>query len=193
MFDELAARETDSAPAPPHRPTLIPRRSRSVPTRSDHVSEPPLRPADRPAAVGARVGAYIIDCLLVNITLAIIAAVSGLLPISAEGLGETQAYAASVISAAVTLAYFATAEAMFGRTFGKRLLRCRVVTADEAPVALRAALIRRLPFLAGLLIPLLGPLLAFAVPLAALVTAIQDGPAGRGFHDRLADTKVVAP
>lgn len=189
MFDEQATRDTDSAPAPPHRLTLVPRRS---PAASDHAAEP-SPPPDRPAAVGARVGAYIIDCLLVNITLAVIAAVSGLLPISAEGLGQTQAYAASVVSATVTLAYFAAAETMFGRTVGKRLLRCRVVTADDGQVTLRAALVRRVPFLAGLLIPLLGPLLAFAVPLAALVTAIQDGPAGRGFHDRLADTKVVAP
>jgi uncharacterized RDD family membrane protein YckC len=192
MFDEHPTRpvETDAAPRPHLTPVPDgPPRTSPATAEPDGSAEPP--PMLRPATPGARVGAYIIDCLIVNLTLAFAGALSGALPVSAEGLGQRAAYTAAVISAVVMLAYFAAAETVFGRTLGKRLLRCAVVTADGGPVTLRAALLRRVVFVGGLVVPMLGPLLAFAAPLAMLVTVIQDAPAGRGFHDQLAGTLVV--
>jgi uncharacterized RDD family membrane protein YckC len=192
MFDERLTRPAE--PDPPPRPRLTPVPDGSpaeAPTSGgpDAAVDPP--PMVRPATPGARVGAYIIDCLIVNLTLAFAGALSGAVPISAEGLGQGAAYAAAVTSAITLLAYFTIAEAAFGRTLGKRVLRCAVVTPDGGPISVRAALLRRVVFVGGLVVPLLGPLLAFAAPLAMLVTVIQDAPTGRGFHDQMAGTLVV--
>ncbi|HEX6254781.1 MAG TPA: RDD family protein [Euzebyales bacterium] len=192
MFDEHLIRpaETD-APPRPHLTPVPDGPPRPLPTTAEPDASVEPQPVLRPATPGARVGAYIIDCLSVTLPLAIAGALSGVLPVSAEGLGQGAAYAAAVTSAIVLLIYFATAEAVFGRTLGKRLLRCAVIAADGGPVTLRAALLRRVVFVGGLVVPMLGPLLAFAAPLAMLVTVIQDAPTGRGFHDQMAGTLVV--
>jgi hypothetical protein len=58
-------------------------------------------------------------------------------------------------------------------------------------VTLDASFKRRVLFVIGSVIPLIGALISFGVPLAALITAIQDEPDSQGFHDRWATTRVI--
>ncbi|MBW3606659.1 MAG: RDD family protein [Actinobacteria bacterium] len=145
----------------------------------------------QPASIGKRAGAYIIDYLAVNIVLAVVGVRAGLVPLNAESMTQDQAYLAGVIASGAALVYFVACEAAFGQTLAKRLLGICVVMADGTRVTLLAALTRRVPFFAGMVVPLVGALFNFAVPLTALITAIQDEPTGRGFHDRWAGTRVV--
>ena len=149
----------------------------------------------QPATVGKRVGAYIIDSILLALAFAIVGLVvglgAGLVPTTPEAVTAGQTYTWSIISTALTLAYFVLLEAASGQTLAKRMLRIKVIMADGSPVTLEAAFKRRVLFVIGNLIPVIGGLISFAVPLAALVTAIQDEPANMGFHDRWAGTRVI--
>lgn len=150
----------------------------------------------RPAAVGKRVGAYIIDMVLITIVLAIVFTItlsgSGALPTSPEGINQGNAYATGLGTSVLTLAYFMLLEAGSGQTLGKRALRIKVISADGiSPPSLVDAFKRRVLFVIGNVIPVVGSLIGFVVPLAALITAIQDEPDNKGFHDRWAGTRVV--
>ncbi len=136
-------------------------------------------------------GAYILDLLAVNVALVVIGVRSGLVSSTAEVMSQDQAYIAGVVSSVVALLYFALLEAAFGQTVAKRMLGIRVIMVDGTRATLRATSTRRVLFFAGMLVPLVGVLFNFAVPLAALITAIQDEPVGRGFHDRWAGTTVI--
>lgn len=158
-----------------------------------------LRPPGmiRPAGVGKRVGAYVIDIVLITVALGIVFAFvlsgSGTLPTSPDGIDQTNAYATSVGTAVLTLAYFMLLEAGSGQTLGKRALRIKVVSAADGstPPSFADAFKRRVLFVIGNVIPVIGSLIGFVVPLAALITAIQDEPANQGFHDRWAGTRVI--
>lgn len=158
------------------------------PAATGHTASPAPQ---RPASVGKRAGAYIIDYLAVNVVLVIVGVRSGFIPVTAETMTEDQAYLAGVIASGVALLYFVVLEAAFGVTLAKRLLGIRVVMANGGRVTVRAAFTRRVLFFAGMLVPLVGSLFNFAVPLAALITSIQDEPTTRGFHDRWAGTVVI--
>ncbi|CAN5881485.1 hypothetical protein BH23ACT10_BH23ACT10_23500 [soil metagenome] len=147
--------------------------------------------ARHPASIGKRVGAYIIDYLMVNVVLAIVGVRAGFVPLGAEAMARDQAYVIGAIASLTALVYFVVLEAACGQTLAKWLLGIRVVMVDGTRATVLAALVRRVPFFAGMLVPLVGALFNFAVPLAALITAIQDEPAGRGFHDRWGGTRVV--
>lgn len=149
----------------------------------------------QPANVGKRVGSYIIDIIGLTVVFVLVGVAVGLgsgpVPATPEAVSAGQSYVYSVITAAVTLAYFALLEAGSGQTLAKRMLRIRVTMADGSPVTLEAAFKRRVLFVIGSVIPLIGGLISFGVPLAALITAIQDDPDHQGFHDRWARTRVV--
>jgi uncharacterized RDD family membrane protein YckC len=152
--------------------------------------------ATRPAAVGKRVGAYIIDMVLITIALAIVFAImlsgSGALPASPEGIDQGNALATGLGTSVLTLAYFMLLEAGSGQTLGKRALGIKVVSADGISLpSLTATFKRRVLFVIGNVIPIVGSLITFVVPLAALITAIQDDPDNQGFHDRWAGTRVI--
>ena len=81
-------------------------------------------------------------------------------PRSAENLGVFTG--ALLIAIAVSsglgvlgalLLYFPLAEARFGQTLGKRLLRLRVVKENGLPIGLREALLRRLPYYFRFIVP----------------------------------------
>lgn len=150
----------------------------------------------RAAGVGKRVGAYVIDIMLITVVLSIVFAVvlsgSETLPTSPEGIDQSSAYATGLASTLLTLAYFTLMEAGSGQTLGKKALRIKVLSADGVtPPSLPDAFKRRVLFVIGNVIPVVGSLIVFVVPLAALITAIQDEPDHRGFHDRWAGTRVV--
>ncbi|MES9873692.1 MAG: RDD family protein [Candidatus Sedimenticola sp. 6PFRAG7] len=73
-----------------------------------------------------------------------------------------------------------------GQTFGKRLMKIRIVALDgsRAPF-FKLLFIRYLPFALTLSIPYIGPL----VMAALAVTVFRNGQ--QGFHDRLAGTYVI--
>lgn len=150
---------------------------------------------ERPATVGKRVGAYIIDMILLTIVFVIVGVVvglgSGMVPQTPEAVSAGQSYTYSVVTALLTLGYFVLLEASSGQTLAKRMLRIKAVMADGSPMTMEAAFKRRVLFVIGSVIPLIGWLVSFGVPLAALITAVQDEPANQGFHDRWAATKVV--
>lgn len=146
----------------------------------------------RPASVGKRVGAYIIDAIGLGILVAIVLTVTGIGG-GLMGMATTgQGYFGNLIAAVATLAYFGLMEAGSGQTIAKKLLGIRAVSADGSPVTLQAAVLRRLPFVVGSLIPgTIGGLVGFVLILAILITAIQDEPENRGIHDKWAGTKVI--
>ena len=146
----------------------------------------------RPASVGKRVGAYIIDVIGLAIVIGLVLAVTdiggGLLGMAASGRG----YIGNLIAAVVSLAYFTFMEAGSGQTLAKKLLKIKAVSADGSPLTLQSALVRRLPFVIGSIIPTaIGGLVGFVLVLAILITAIQDEPEHRGIHDKWAGTKVI--
>ena len=147
----------------------------------------------RPASVGKRVGAFIIDVVGLSIVVGLVLAVTGIGgPMGLATATGGRGYLGSVITALATLAYFALMEAGSGQTIAKKLLGIRAVAADGSPLSLQSALVRRLPFVVGSLIPTgIGGLVGFVLVLAILITAIQDEPEHRGIHDKWANSKVI--
>lgn len=176
-------------PPPPRHPDAEP----TAPDGWGH--DPVYSSGPQPANVGKRVGAYIIDTILLTVVFVIVGVViglgSGAVPATPEAVSAGQSYMYSVVTAALTLGYFVLLEASSGQTLAKRMLRIKVVMVDGSPVTLDAAFKRRVLFVIGSVIPLIGALISFAVPLAALITAIQDEPDNQGFHDRWATTRVI--
>jgi uncharacterized RDD family membrane protein YckC len=129
------------------------------------------------------VGALIVDGLGIGIISLIVLTVVGI---------NTQGYLGRVIVSIAAVAYFAVLEASSGQTVAKRLFGIKAVAADGSPVTMQAAVLRRLPFYVGNLLPtFLGSLVSFGFVLAILITAIQDEPEHRGLHDKWAGTKVI--
>jgi uncharacterized RDD family membrane protein YckC len=129
------------------------------------------------------VGALIVDGLALGIIVAIILAVLGFRP---------GTYFYSLLQSVAFVAYFAALEGTSGQTIAKRLFGIKAVSDDGSPLTMQAALLRRLPFVVGNLIPtFFGSLIAFGLLLAILITAIQDEPEHRGLHDKWAKTKVI--
>ena len=95
----------------------------------------------------------------------------------------------------VTIVYLVAAEVRFGQTVGKRMMGLRVVGESGNPTVSES--LRRncwvLPALGGG-VPLLGNvlgLLSLVAILAIAATVSRDKEQGRGWHDRLAGTRVV--
>lgn len=152
------------------------------------------RPAGpRPASVGKRVGAYIIDVIGISVIALVI-----LIPI---GVGSALAgagfagggfsYVGNIVWSAIVLAYFMLMEANGGQTLAKKLLGIKAVMADGRPVDMQAAFKRNLWWVVGNLIPYVGGLVGLGIVIYALVTTAQDQPLHRGFHDKFADTMVI--
>jgi uncharacterized RDD family membrane protein YckC len=145
-------------------------------------SPPPAAPGyDRPggweppppqlAGVWPRVGARLLDALLVGVVVGILGVVLGL----PDNLGP-------LLTVVAMLGYETLMLANGGQTLGKLLLGLRVVRADLAPLATRDALVR------SLVIDLI-----WIVPFGWLIVAVLLGRDRRhqGWHDRAAGTLVV--
>lgn len=156
----------------------------------------------QPAGVGIRIGAYIIDAVIigiVNVVVGIFVAIPFAVGDSGPGVpflntgGIGFSLVTSLIGAAVTLAYFGLLESRDGQTLGKRVLSIRAVRADLGPLDLTEAVKRRVPFIIGSIIPIpvIGPLVSLGLAIAIVVTTATDEPWHRGLHDKWADTMVV--
>src|SRR5262249_25001564 len=109
------------------------------------------------ADVGRRLGAYMIDALVIgsviglgNAGLGMVMALVGGPEIMQTPGNRTAVQIAQVVSWLVFLAYFAVAESWWGRGLGKYLLGLRVVGADGEPAGLGRTLLRSL-FIPGAL------------------------------------------
>jgi uncharacterized RDD family membrane protein YckC len=157
----------------------------------DWGQDPTPGAVTRAASVGKRVGAYIIDAIGLAIVVAILLSVSQLGG-GVTAMGTGRGYVGNLITAVIFLAYFGLMEAGSGQTLGKKMLGIKAVSVDGSPLTLQAALVRRLPFVIGSIIPTaIGGLVGFVLVLVILITAIQDDPEHRGLHDKWAGSKVI--
>jgi uncharacterized RDD family membrane protein YckC len=152
-------------------------------------------PAVRPASVGKRVGAFIIDGVILGIVNFVLLGVTGMNRriLEATLAGDSPMgllLLSGILSTALFLVYFVLQEGSSGQTLAKRMLGIKVVAADGSPADMAGAFKRRLPFLVNL-VPRFGLLLLIATELGILITAIQDEVEHRGFHDKWGGTKVI--
>lgn len=168
------------------------------------ISQPDA-PTQAPAAagLGLRFAAKTIDWLLLwtlFFALALVAmtrALGGAQP-SLDNLQEitssTQVLAAELVGRTIPGLYFTVAEGLGGATLGKRLTSLQVIGADGSAPGLAAAFRRNLWAFAFLLPQVAG------VPLGVVVLAglavgvalsVRSDAASVGWHDRLAETRVI--
>jgi uncharacterized RDD family membrane protein YckC len=134
-----------------------------------------------PVGVGPRAAAYLIDTLILGVTIGLVWIASGGVNQHAANtfLSNPNTGALLLITAA-TLVYFGGLERAWGATFGKRAVGLRVAMADGSPPTGRAVLIRTL-------CRLIDGLFLYAV--AAIL--VWSSPRRQRLGDRWAGTIVV--
>lgn len=154
-----------------------------------------MHQAGGPASLGKRIGAYLIDAIILIVALLIVFIPLGI-GMGVAGMGDggnffTQ-WLGGLLGAGIFYAYFVFLEGSRGQTLGKMLLGMKVVGPNGAAIDYAQAAKRRFPFIIGSLIPIpiLNSLVGFAIVIAILVTVVSDD-ANRGFHDKWADTGVI--
>jgi uncharacterized RDD family membrane protein YckC len=130
-----------------------------------------LAPPDL-ARVWPRIGARVLDAVLVGIVMAVLSAAVPL----PDGAGYT------LVLVVVMVGYETLLLAGGGQTLGKMVFGLRVVRADRDPVTARDALVRSALVDAIGMVPLGWPILAIA---------LEQHPVRQGWHDRVAGTLVV--
>jgi uncharacterized RDD family membrane protein YckC len=138
------------------------------------------------AGLGARIGARLLDVLIVAIPASIILALVGLSPGTAFGVRN---WLYNAIVSFLWFGYFVVMESNRGATVGKQLLNLRVVVADGSIPSTEVAAKRNAWMLIGI-IPWLGGLLSFIAVIVIIVTISSDA-SNRGYHDQLAGTAVM--
>ena len=134
------------------------------------------------ASLGARIGARLLDVLLIAVPAAIVLWLVG---IGRDGGG----WIGSAVFSVLWFGYFVWFESNRGATIGKRLLNLRVVVADGSNPPVEATAKRNLWMLFGL-VPIVGGLIWFVAVIVIIVTIASDD-ANRGFHDNFAGTAVM--
>jgi uncharacterized RDD family membrane protein YckC len=140
------------------------------------------------AGLGARIGARLLDVLIVGIPAAIVLGLVGL-GAGAGGMFGLRNWLWNAIVSILWFGYFVLMESNQGATIGKRLLNLRVVTADGSNPAMDVAAKRNIWMLFGL-IPFLGGLIGFVAVIVIMVTIASDTD-NRGYHDQFAGTAVM--
>lgn len=130
------------------------------------------------AGLGARIGARLLDVLLIGIPVSIILGVIG---VGGIGVG--------VIVSLLWFGYFVWLESNQGATVGKKILNLRVVGPDGSHPALDVAAKRNVWMLVGI-IPVIGSLLSLIAVIVIIVT-ISQSEENRGYHDTFAGTFVL--
>jgi uncharacterized RDD family membrane protein YckC len=137
------------------------------------------------AGLGVRIGARLLDVLLIGIPASIVFAIVGL---GAGGFGADNWLSSAIISL-LWFGYFVWFESNSGATVGKKLLNLRVVVADGSNPSLEVAAKRNVWMLFGL-IPFVGGLLSLIAVIVIIVT-ISSSAESRGYHDTFAGTAVM--
>lgn len=149
--------------------------------------------------MGIRLGARIIDGILLGIVNFFIAAILlfGFIFSDLDGGGSAfmsfgfsiGSFVASLVGLAITLGYYVFLETSRGATVGKMLLNLEVRNQAGAFPTPEQSL-KRNAFFALNLVPFLGGLLQLAAVIYIAVT-ISQSPQNRGWHDEFADTVVI--
>lgn len=165
---------------------------------------PPAPPAGsggggQPADIGVRIGARLIDFIILMIVNAVIIVPFIIGSIFADGVGMSAfgfggggvgGWVASLLTTAITIGYFAYLESSRGMTVGKQLLNLRVVSPNGGNPTMEEAF-RRNAWLLASLIPFLGGLVQLGLIIWIIVTVSQNADK-RGVHDQWANgTQVV--
>jgi uncharacterized RDD family membrane protein YckC len=140
------------------------------------------------AGLGARIGARLLDVLIVGIPASIVLGLVGL-GAGAGGMFGLRNWLWNAIVSILWFGYFVLMESNQGATIGKRLLNLRVVTADGSNPAMDVAAKRNIWMLFGL-VPFLGGLIGFVAVIVIMVTIASDAD-NRGYHDQFAGTAVM--
>lgn len=143
---------------------------------------------DRTAGLGPRLLARLLDAVLVYVPAGLVLQILGLPP-PVFPLGGVDVWAWSAATGLVWFGYYAAFETTSGGTIGKRLLKLRVVSADGTAPGVRAAVVRNLWLLFGL-VPYVGGI-AQLVAIVVLAVSISSDEYHRGKHDELAGTAVM--
>jgi uncharacterized RDD family membrane protein YckC len=135
------------------------------------------------ATLAVRIGARLLDFLLVGIPASILLALLGF------GTYGVDNWLSNAIISVLWFGYFVWFESSSGATVGKKLLNLHVVVADGSHPSLEVAAKRNIWMLFGL-IPLVGGILSLVAIIVILVT-ISSNPQSRGYHDTFAGTAVM--
>jgi uncharacterized RDD family membrane protein YckC len=119
-----------------------------------------------PVGVGLRAVAYLIDSLVLALTIGFVGLVSGgIKPDTGRRLLDNPNTGALVLITAASLVYFGGLESAWGATVGKRIVGLRVRMADGSEPTGRAILIRTIcRLIDGLLLYAVGAVLVWASP-----------------------------
>lgn len=143
--------------------------------------------AGTPAELGQRIGARLIDHIIVGVVTAVVIVP---LAIGAAVAGQTGGtITTQILGAALIFGYFVLLEHLRGQTLGKMILNLRVVGPDGQNPDLMTAAKRNAWTLIGL-VPLIGWLGSIAAVIFIIVT-INQSPERRGWHDQFAGAQVV--
>lgn len=138
------------------------------------------------ATLWVRIGARLLDVLIIGIPLSIVLALFGFGAFGGFGI---EGWISGVVYSLLWFGYFVWLESSQGATLGKKLLNLRVVQADGTHPTPEQAAKRNIWMLLGL-IPLVGGLLSLAAVIIIIVT-ISSNPDNRGYHDTFAGTAVM--
>ena len=119
-----------------------------------------------PVGVGPRALAYVLDSLILAVTIAIVDLASGgAKPNAGRSFLTHPNTAAVVLITAASLVYFGGLESAWGGTAGKRLVGLRVTMADGSALTGRAVLIRTVcRLIDGILFYAVGAVLVWSSP-----------------------------
>lgn len=133
----------------------------------------------RPAGVGVRFLARLIDGIVAGITAYIL--------LQIVGLGDDLVIFASV-GILIVFSYFVILESTWGSTVGKKIFGLRVFDSSGGKPLMGSAALRNI-FLAISAVPFVGPVIDFILRIVIAVT-ISQSSTKQGIHDRWAKTQV---
>lgn len=150
----------------------------------------------QPADLGNRLLARLIDFVLLGIISVVIGVAVGIGSVLSGGPNYGASALSSLISAAISLGYFAVMEAKLGQTLGKMLIKLRVVGPGGGNPTMEQALKRNAWTALGVIgvIPFLGWLggiLSLAAAIAIIVTINNNTATRQGWHDTFAGGTTV--
>jgi uncharacterized RDD family membrane protein YckC len=147
---------------------------------------PPMPASAEKAGPLRRLGARIIDGLVMLIPVIVVSAIFG--GVSVGGEFDGGAFLGAVVGVAISFAYFVLMETSRGGTVGKKALGMSVHDANGGPITTEQSAKRNAYMFLGV-VPVVGGLLSFAAAIGIAITVSGD-PQGRGFHDKFGDALV---
>ncbi|MEX2504302.1 MAG: RDD family protein [Egicoccus sp.] len=135
------------------------------------------------ADLGPRIGARLLDILIVAIPASIVLWFIG------AGVGFGDSWIGSALTSLLWFGYFVYLESSRGSTIGKQILNLKVISASGAPPSTEEAAKRNVWMLFGL-VPWIGGVASLVAVIVIIVTISSDNH-NRGYHDTFAGTAVM--